>query len=113
MVRLVDLEFSETLELDNPVSGGFGLYRYVDLETHTDIDFEIDIELDFDLELAEGVNIYAESWVELTEITGTIETDLAVPQECLDNPYNPCYITLTNSAGIPIEGIGTLSSAIG
>ena len=58
-MRLVDLEFSEILELDPRISGGFGFTKNVNLDPGIDIDFESDFELyvDNNIEFVEDTDI--------------------------------------------------------
>ncbi len=105
IVQIVDLEFSETLELDRSVSGGFGSSKDTPIDFNQDIDVEL--LLDFDVEFVE---IDSLDGVVVTPGTDIIETGMTVPPGCRDNP---CYIGLVNDAGIPIEVTGTLVGAVG
>ncbi len=105
---IIDLEFSETLELDPRISGGFSSFQ----DTPLDFNQDIDVELSVNFELIE---IDSLDGVVVTPGTPTpiVETGAVVPPGCLEGgPCNP-YIVLVNDAGIPINVTGTLVGAVG
>ena len=55
-MHLIDLEFSETLELNHRISGGFSVPENFTLNTDIDVDLDLDINVDFDPDL-QNVNL--------------------------------------------------------
>ena len=43
-MHLVDLEFSETLELNHRISGGFSYFQDTPIDLNKDIDIDVDID---------------------------------------------------------------------
>ncbi len=97
MLKLTDLEFSETLEQDNRVYGGF------DIDFNLDIDKSLDISLDL-----KNTSLISDYDIEISSSLPEVTTGFTIPSECLGKEV--CFVKLRED--IPTGSLNTLFTLI-
>lgn len=89
MLKLTNLEFSETLEQDDcaSVKGGFSVDKDVDIIIDTDLDTDVDIDVDKDLDVDLNFN-------NDVDISGDLATITFDTQPCEERTEYECIFVL-------------------
>ena len=62
-MHLVDLEFSEVLEQENSVLGGFSFSKDVDWDWLESVDIDFDVNIDLDIDKSQSIEPDTQFWL--------------------------------------------------